>query len=184
MPSSSTIRAWFPATKSIIDIGGSTLNRSFDDQLDDAFEGKSFFPKERPNFVPYINTFLDQGKPCIHFALDIFQKLLIQHINEAATDFPDIICVGLWGNLAQSYEFFEAQPSPLLFLSLGSNFINATEIPSGNVASSHWTASQFSSWKRDDKEVHELAEAQGLAIATLGEAPNSGMRKYVIQPGV
>lgn len=39
----------------------------------------------------------------------------------------------------------------------------------------------FPSWKRGEKEVHEITEKQGLAIRTFGKSPTSGMRQFIVQ---
>lgn len=39
----------------------------------------------------------------------------------------------------------------------------------------------FKSWKRYEAEIHELTNAVGLKIETLGKAENSGMRQYLIK---
>ncbi|CEI61334.1 hypothetical protein FVEN_g5948 [Fusarium venenatum] len=39
----------------------------------------------------------------------------------------------------------------------------------------------FKSWKRCEAEIHELTNAVGLKIETLGKAENSGMRQYIIK---
>ncbi|KAF4948722.1 hypothetical protein FSARC_13658 [Fusarium sarcochroum] len=40
----------------------------------------------------------------------------------------------------------------------------------------------FPSWKRGETEIHDITNKEGLNIKTLGKAPNSGMRQYLIQP--
>ncbi|KAF5660129.1 hypothetical protein FHETE_9101 [Fusarium heterosporum] len=39
----------------------------------------------------------------------------------------------------------------------------------------------FKSWKRYENEIHDLTNQVGLEIETLGKAPNSGMRQYLIR---
>ncbi|KAF5538965.1 positive activator of transcription [Fusarium phyllophilum] len=39
----------------------------------------------------------------------------------------------------------------------------------------------FKSWKRYEGEIHQLTNAVGLKIETLGKAEGSGMRQYIIQ---
>ncbi|KAF5698135.1 4-dimethylallyltryptophan n-methyltransferase [Fusarium globosum] len=146
-------KAWAPAHKEIIDIGGSTLDTTFDTQLPGAFKGEGYFPKEvdyitgmhhwceiadtsyqttdelsiikstasdvvkdipatgaviidlgaanSRKFVPYVQAFIKQGKPCIYIALDLCKESLTNHINKSAADFPQITCIGLWGNFIQ-----------------------------------------------------------------------------------
>ncbi|KAJ4128061.1 hypothetical protein NW768_008345 [Fusarium equiseti] len=48
-------------------------------------------------------------------------------------------------------------------------------IPAGTVYQ------MFKSWKRDEAEIHELTISVGLGIETLGKAPSSGMRQYLIK---
>ncbi|KAF9761278.1 hypothetical protein IL306_003878 [Fusarium sp. DS 682] len=329
-PSIST-QAWAPVNKTILDIGGSSLDTTFDNQLPDAFKGKGYFPKEvayttgmkhwceiadhsyqttdeldiikstamnivadmpdtgsvivdlgaanSRKFVPYVEAFIAQGKLCTYVALDICHASLKEHVNKAAAEFPQITCVGLWGNFIQGDKYFKELPNPRIFLSLGSIFFNAPDDmcvdrcdefvkhlsgsprsklivgqdgPSGTEASSTHAAYQtkaydtfftaylkgiqqhagivadattawtyesklnhsmhyfevvaqrdmichrydnyvvksgtvytmFPSWKRGEAEIHSIAQAQGLKIATLGKAPRSGMRQYLIQPRV
>ncbi|KAI1070773.1 hypothetical protein LB507_006822 [Fusarium sp. FIESC RH6] len=44
--SSSTLKSWPAANRTVLDIGGSSLNKIFDFQLPDAFRGEGYFPKE------------------------------------------------------------------------------------------------------------------------------------------
>ncbi|KAL5605181.1 hypothetical protein FOVSG1_005328 [Fusarium oxysporum f. sp. vasinfectum] len=324
-------KSWAPAHKEIIDIGGSTLDDTFDSQLPNAFKGDGYFPKEvayttgmhhwceiadnsyqttdeldiikstasdvvndmpatgaviidlgaanSRKFVPYVQAFIDQGKPCIYVALDLCKESLANHVNKSAANFPQITCIGLWGNFIQGDKYFATLPNPRIFLSLGSIFFNAPDQmcvdrciefskhlsgspysklivgqdgPSGTEASSTHAAYQtkaydafftsylqgiqthadidanptiawtyeskldnsmhyfevvaqhdmvchhyddflvkkgtvytmFPSWKRGEAEIHEITKAQGLNIKTLGKAPNSGMRQYLIQPHI
>ncbi|KAF5988701.1 hypothetical protein FBULB1_1357 [Fusarium bulbicola] len=292
-------KSWAPAHKEIIDIGGSTLDTTFDSQLPSAFKGEGYFPKEvayttgmhhwcqiadtsyqttdELNIIK--STASDVGKPCIYIALDLCKESLTNHVNKSAADFPEIICIGLWGNFIQGDKYFATLPKPRIFLSLGSIFFNAPDQmcvdrcnefskhlsgspysklivgqdgPSGTEASSTHAAYQtkaydafftsylqgiqnhadidanpriawtyesnldnsmhyfkvvaqhdmvchryadffiqkgtvytmFPSWKRGEAEIHEITKGQGLNIKTLGKAPNSGMRQYMIQPRV
>jgi uncharacterized SAM-dependent methyltransferase len=324
-------KSWAPANKTVIDIGGSKLDTTFDHQLPDAFKGMGYFPKEvayttgmkywcevadtsyqttdeleiiestasnvvadmpptgaiiidlgaanSRKFVPYVQAFIEQGKPCIYVALDLCKESLTKHVNKSAADFPQITCIGLWGNFIQGDEYFSTLPNPRIFLSLGSIFFNAPDqmcidrcmefskhlsgspysklivgqdSPSGTEASSTLAAYQtkaydafftsylqgiqnhagidadpntawtyeskldnsmhyfevvaqrdmvccryndffvkkntvytmFPSWKRGESEIHEITKAEGLDITTLGKAPNSGMRQYMIQPHI
>ncbi|RBR25498.1 uncharacterized protein FIESC28_01736 [Fusarium coffeatum] len=45
-PSTSATMLWPQANRTVIDIGGSSLNLTFDRQLPDAFRGQGYFPKE------------------------------------------------------------------------------------------------------------------------------------------
>lgn len=49
-------------------------------------------------------------------------------------------------------------------------------IPEGTVYT------MFPSWKRGEQEIHNITQEQGLNIETLGKAPSSGMRQYIIKP--
>ncbi|KAF4449588.1 hypothetical protein F53441_7155 [Fusarium austroafricanum] len=230
-------------------------------------------------FAPYVEAFIKQGKPCVYVALDINRSSLEEHVNKASATFPQIACVGLWGNFIQGDAYFHNLPKPRIFLSLGSIFYNAPDNmcadrciefvkhlsessfsklivgqdgPSGIEApfthsayqtkaydifftsylegiqklagitadaKTAWTYeskleksmhyfnvvaqqemictnydnfvvkagtvyTMFPSWKRGETEIHAMTNAQGLNIKTLGKAPHSGMRQYLIQPKV
>ncbi|KNB11935.1 hypothetical protein FOXG_11640 [Fusarium oxysporum f. sp. lycopersici 4287] len=206
-------------------------------------------------FVPYVQAFIEQGKPCIYVALDLCKESLTNHVKKSAANFPQITCIGLWGNFIQCDKYFATLPNPRIFLSLGSIFFNAprpdmvfvitvcafrhaayqtkaydafftsylqgiqthADIDANSTIA--WTYeskldnsmhyfevvaqhdmvchhyddflvkkgtvyTMFPSWKRGESEVHEITKAQGLNIKTLGKAPNSGMRQYLIQPHI
>ncbi|KAF5239866.1 hypothetical protein FANTH_9807 [Fusarium anthophilum] len=302
-------KSWAPTHKEIIDIGGSTLDTTFDLQLPSAFKGEGYFPKEvayttgmhhwcqiadtsyqttdelniikstasdvvkdmpatgaviidlgaanSRKFVPYVQAFIEQGKPCIYIALDLCKESLTNHVNKSAADFPQITCIGLWGNFVQGDKYFATlQPTHLLVARFyllqcsRPDLIVGQDGPSGTEASSTHAAYQtkaydaffnsylqgiqnhadidanpriawtyeskldnsmhyfkvvaqhdmvchryadffiqkgtvytmFPSWKRGEAEIHEITKGQGLNIKTLGKAPNSGMRQYLIQP--
>ncbi|WZH48250.1 uncharacterized protein QYS62_009421 [Fusarium acuminatum] len=78
-------------------------------------------------FEPYVKAFLAQNKTCIYVALDICRDSLKEHVDKAATKFPGVLCVGLWGNFQQGDRFFHNIPGPRVFLSLGSIFYNAPD---------------------------------------------------------
>ncbi|RKL35935.1 hypothetical protein BFJ70_g7493 [Fusarium oxysporum] len=303
-------KSWTPAHKEIIDIGGSTLDDTFDSQLPSAFKGVGYFPKEvayttgmhhwceiadnsyqttdeldiikstasdvvndmpatgaviidlgaanSRKFVPYVQAFIEQGKPCIYVALDLCKESLTNHVNKSAANFPQITCIGLWGNFIQGDKYFATLPNPRIFFSLSisgspySKLIVGQDGPSGTEASSTHAAYQtkaydafftsylqgiqthadidanstiawtyeskldnsmhyfevvaqhdmvchhyddflvkkgtvytmFPSWKRGESEIREITKAQGLNIKTVGKAPNSGMRQYLIQPHI
>ncbi|VZH94185.1 unnamed protein product [Fusarium fujikuroi] len=151
-------KSWAPAHKEIIDVGGSTLDTTFDTQLPSAFKGEGYFPKEVAYttgmhhwceiadtsyqttdelsiikstasdvvkdipatgaviidvgaansrlFVAYVQDFIEQGKSCIYIALDLCKESLTNHINKSAADFPQITCIGLWGNFIQGDKYF------------------------------------------------------------------------------
>ena len=42
------------------------------------------------------------------------------------------------------------------------------------------TYKMFPSWKRGEQNIHQITKEEGLAIKTLGKAPNSGMRQYLV----
>ncbi|KAG4253980.1 hypothetical protein BFJ72_g3424 [Fusarium proliferatum] len=192
-------KSWAPANKTITDIGGSTLDTTFDSQLPSAFKGEGYFPKEvayttgmhhwceiadtsyqttdelsiiksiasdvvkdipatgaviidlgaanSRKFVPYIQAFIEQGKPCIYIALDLCKESLTNHINKSAADFPQITCIGLWGNFIQGDKYFATLPNPRIFLSLGSIFFNAPDqmcVDRCNEFSKHLSGSPYS----------------------------------------
>ncbi|KAM5367106.1 hypothetical protein ACJA88_011686 [Fusarium oxysporum] len=299
-------KSWTPAHKEIIDIGGSTLDDTFDSQLPSAFKGVGYFPKEvtyttgmhhwceiadnsyqttdeldiikstasdvvndmpatgaviidlgaanSRKFVPYVQAFIEQGKPCIYVALDLCKESLTNHVNKSAANFPQITCIGLWGNFIQGDKcvLIDALSSLSISGSPYSKLIVGQDGPSGTEASSTHAAYQtkaydafftsylqgiqthadidanstiawtyeskldnsmhyfevvaqhdmvchhyddflvkkgtvytmFPSWKRGESEIREITKAQGLNIKTVGKAPNSGMRQYLIQPHI
>ncbi|KAM0555843.1 hypothetical protein ACHAPJ_006242 [Fusarium lateritium] len=227
-------------------------------------------------FEPYVQAFIAQGKACTYIALDINHASLAEHVNKASANFPNVKCVGLWGNFQQGDAYFVNLPSSRIFLSLGSIFYNAPDDmcvhrcaefrkhlssspldrlivgqdgpSSTESASTHkayntkaydnffvsylegiqghagivadakkaWTYeskmdksmhyfkvvaqqemvcarynnfvvkagtvyTMFPSWKRGEAEIHDITNKEGLNIKTLGKAPNSGMRQYLIQ---
>ncbi|SPJ72962.1 uncharacterized protein FTOL_02691 [Fusarium torulosum] len=78
-------------------------------------------------FEPYVKAFLAQNKTCVYVALDICRASLNEHVDKAATKFPGVLCVGLWGNFQQGDLYFHNIPGPRVFLSLGSIFYNAPD---------------------------------------------------------
>lgn len=46
--------------------------------------------------------------------------------------------------------------------------------------SANTTYKMFKSWKLSTDDIHQLAQSEGLAIATLGELPGSGMKQYIL----
>ncbi|SCV44438.1 uncharacterized protein FFB14_08244 [Fusarium fujikuroi] len=192
-------KSWAPAHKEIIDVGGSTLDTTFDTQLPSAFKGEGYFPKEVAYttgmhhwceiadtsyqttdelsiikstasdvvkdipatgaviidvgaansrlFVAYVQDFIEQGKSCIYIALDLCKESLTNHINKSAADFPQITCIGLWGNFIQGDKYFATLPNPLIFLSLSSIFFNAPDqmcVDRCNEFSKHLSGSRYS----------------------------------------
>jgi len=179
MSPTSSIKSWPQANRTVIDIGGSSLNLTFDRQLPDAFRGKGYFPKElaytygmekwnviastsyqtsdeitiisatagnvvsqmpktgnviidlgaanSPKFEPYVQGFVNQGKEVIYVALDINKGSLTDHINRAADRFPDVTCIGLWGDFSQGDRVYQNIKGNRIFLSLGSIFYNAPD---------------------------------------------------------
>ncbi|KAG4278630.1 hypothetical protein FPRO04_06685 [Fusarium proliferatum] len=98
-------------------------------------------------FVPYVQAFIEQGKPCIYIALDLCKESLTNHINKSAADFPQITCIGLWGNFIQGDKYFATLPNPRIFLSLGSIFFNAPDqmcVDRCNEFSKHLSGSPYS----------------------------------------
>ncbi|KAF5620055.1 4-dimethylallyltryptophan n-methyltransferase [Fusarium sp. NRRL 52700] len=282
--------SWAPAHKEIIDIGGSTLDTTFDAQLTNAFKGEGYFPKEvayttgMQHWCEIANTSYqttDELEIIESTAFDVVNDMpaTANHVNKSAADFPQITCIGLGGNFIQGDKYFATLPKPPIFLSLGSIFFNAPDQmcvdrcleflkhlsgsphsklivgqdgPSGTEASSTHAAYQtkaydafftsylqgiqthadidanprvawsyeskldnsmhyfkvvaqqdmvchryndffnqkgttytmFPSWKRGEVEIHGIAKSQCLDIKTLGKAPNSGMRQYLIQPRI
>ncbi|KAF4416193.1 4-dimethylallyltryptophan N-methyltransferase [Fusarium acutatum] len=172
-------KSWAPAHKEIIDVGGSTLDTTFDSQLPSAFKGEGHFPKEvayttgmhhwceiadgsyqttdeleiikatasdvvkdmpatgaviidlgaanSRNVVSYVQAFIEQGQPCIYIALDLCKESLTKHVSNPAADFPQITCIGLWGNFIQGDKYFPALPNPRISLSIGSISFNAPD---------------------------------------------------------
>ncbi|KAL9563612.1 hypothetical protein ACKAV7_012280 [Fusarium commune] len=254
-------KSWAPASKTFIDIGGSTLDTTFDSQLPSAFKGDGYFPKEvayttgmqhwcqiadtsyqttgeldiikstasdvvkdmpatgaviidlgaanSRKFVPYVKAFIEQGKPCVYVALDLCKESLTNHVNESAADSPQITCIGLWGNFIQGDKYFATLPNPCIqthadidanpniawtYESKLDNSMHYFEVVAQHDMVCHHyddflvktgtVYTMFPSWKRGESEIHEIAKAQGLNIKTLGKAPNSGMRQYLIQPRI
>ncbi|KAF5675844.1 hypothetical protein FHETE_2447 [Fusarium heterosporum] len=80
-----------------------------------------------PKFEPYVKSFVAQKKKCTYVALDICLQSLTEHIAKASAKFPNVLCIGLWGDFKQGDLYFNNIPGPRLFLSLGSIFYNAPD---------------------------------------------------------
>ncbi|KAG7407527.1 hypothetical protein LZL87_003892 [Fusarium oxysporum] len=160
-------------------------------------------------FVPYVKAFIEQGKPCVYVDLDLCKESLTNHANKSAADSLQITCIGLWGNFIQGGKYFATLPNPRIqthadidanpniawtYESKLDNSMHYFEVVAQHDMICHHqddllvktgtVYTMFPSWKRGESEIHEITRAQGLNIKTLGKAPNSGMRQYLIQPRI
>ncbi|KAF7559447.1 hypothetical protein G7046_g4687 [Stylonectria norvegica] len=78
-------------------------------------------------YEPYVQEFIRQRKTCTYVPLDINKESLEAQIKRAKEKFPQLPCVGLWGNFKNGDDWYHNISSPRLFLSCGSIFFNAPD---------------------------------------------------------
>ncbi|KAI9162877.1 Ergothioneine biosynthesis protein 1 [Paramyrothecium foliicola] len=78
-------------------------------------------------YEAYAREFMNQGKLCVYVPLDINRDSLAHQLSTAKAKFPQMRCIGLWGNFQHGDAYFSKITSSRLFLSMGSIFYNAPD---------------------------------------------------------
>jgi hypothetical protein len=56
-------------------------------------------------YEPYIQEFIDQGKVCSYFPLDVSDNSLLRQVENAKDKFDDVETLGLWGDIKDGIDY-------------------------------------------------------------------------------